>query len=66
MYSLFRPELAAPTRDDFAEKATESQLLDIPWVEPVDISNALLFLVAETGRYITGVSLPVDGGLTQK
>ena len=66
MYSLFRPELAAPTRADFAEKATESQILDIPWVEPVDISNALLFLVADTGRYITGVSLPVDGGLTQR
>jgi NAD(P)-dependent dehydrogenase (short-subunit alcohol dehydrogenase family) len=36
--------------------------LPIPWVEPVDISNALLFLASDEARYITGVTLPVDGG----
>ena len=28
----------------------------------VDIANAVLFLVADTGAFITGVDLPVDGG----
>ena len=28
----------------------------------VDIANAVLFLVADTGSFITGVDLPVDGG----
>ncbi len=32
-------------------------------VEPEDIANAALFLVSERARYITGVTLPVDGGL---
>jgi NAD(P)-dependent dehydrogenase (short-subunit alcohol dehydrogenase family) len=36
--------------------------LDIPWVEPVDISNAILFLASDEARYITGVTLPVDAG----
>jgi (+)-trans-carveol dehydrogenase len=36
--------------------------LPIPWVEPVDISNALLFLASDEARYITGVALPVDAG----
>jgi (+)-trans-carveol dehydrogenase len=38
------------------------QLLDIPWVEPVDISNAVLFLASDEARYITGITMPVDGG----
>lgn len=36
--------------------------LPIPWVESVDISNALLFLASDEARYITGVPLPVDAG----
>ena len=36
--------------------------LPIEWVEPVDISNAILFLVSDDGRYVTGVQLPVDAG----
>ena len=40
--------------------------LPIPWVDPVDISNALLFLASDEARYITGVPLPVDaGGVTK-
>jgi (+)-trans-carveol dehydrogenase/(-)-trans-carveol dehydrogenase len=35
-------------------------------VEPVDISNALLFLASDEARYITGVALPVDAGATLK
>jgi (+)-trans-carveol dehydrogenase len=34
----------------------------VPWVEPVDVSNAILFLVSDEARYITGVALPVDAG----
>lgn len=33
-------------------------------VEAQDISNAILFLVADTGRYITGLQMTVDAGLT--
>ena len=36
--------------------------LPIPWVESIDISNALLFLASDESRYITGVTLPVDAG----
>jgi (+)-trans-carveol dehydrogenase len=31
-------------------------------VEAVDVANALLFLVSDEARYITGVALPVDAG----
>jgi SDR family mycofactocin-dependent oxidoreductase len=65
-YRLFCPDLEAPTREDFAEAARAIHLLPMPWVEPVDISNAVLFLASDEGRYITGVTLPVDLGMLVK
>jgi NAD(P)-dependent dehydrogenase (short-subunit alcohol dehydrogenase family) len=38
----------------------------VPWVEPGDVSNAVLFLASDEARYITGVTLPVDAGMTIK
>jgi SDR family mycofactocin-dependent oxidoreductase len=61
-YRLFSPDLENPTRDDFATASQAVNALPIPWVEPVDISNALLFLASDEARYITGVTLPVDAG----
>jgi SDR family mycofactocin-dependent oxidoreductase len=66
MYQLFVPGSEHPTRDEFAAVSQSMQALPIPWVEPVDISNALLFLASDEGRYITGVTFPVDAGITQK
>jgi NAD(P)-dependent dehydrogenase (short-subunit alcohol dehydrogenase family) len=37
-------------------------VLPIPWVEPADISNAVLWLASDESRYVTGVTLPVDAG----
>jgi NAD(P)-dependent dehydrogenase (short-subunit alcohol dehydrogenase family) len=34
----------------------------VPWVDPVDVSNAVLFLASDEARYITGVALPIDAG----
>jgi SDR family mycofactocin-dependent oxidoreductase len=38
--------------------------LPVDMVEPVDISNAIVFLVSDDGRFVTGVALPVDAGFT--
>ena len=32
--------------------------------EPEDIADAIAFIASDDARYITGVNLPVDGGLT--
>jgi SDR family mycofactocin-dependent oxidoreductase len=65
--SAFRPDLdREPTREEFAEAAKSMNMLDIPWVEPVDVANACLFLASEEARYITAVTLPVDAGSTQR
>jgi len=62
VYKAFRPDLEAPGSADVTDAMASVNLLPIPWVEAVDVSNAILFLVGETCRYITGVALPVDAG----
>ncbi|WP_018177231.1 mycofactocin-coupled SDR family oxidoreductase [Jongsikchunia kroppenstedtii] len=65
--SKFRPDLnRPPTVEEFGEAAKTMNMLPIPWVEPVDIANASLFLASDESRYITAVTLPVDAGSTQR
>jgi (+)-trans-carveol dehydrogenase len=59
---LFRPDLENPTAEDATAAFQARNAMPVPWVEPVDISNALLFLASDEARYVTGVSLPVDAG----
>jgi SDR family mycofactocin-dependent oxidoreductase len=66
IYRLFRPDLEHPTKQDFADAATQMNALPIPWVESIDISNALLWLASDEARYVTGVALPVDAGAAVK
>ena len=66
MYRRLRPDLATPTAADAAEVLQARNLLPVPWVEPVDVANAVVFLASEGARYITGTQLVVDAGLTQK
>jgi SDR family mycofactocin-dependent oxidoreductase len=37
-------------------------LMPVPYVDPIDISNAILYLVSDAGRYVTGTTLQVDAG----
>ena len=61
-YKMFRPDLERPGPDDLAPICQGFHFLPIPWVEPEDISNAVLFLASDEARYITGITLPVDAG----
>ena len=66
LYRAFRPDLENPGREDVKAGFQTMNLLPIPWVEPVDISNAIVWLVSDDARYVTGVTLPVDAGFTNK
>ena len=62
---LFCPDIEDPTEEDLAKASMAMHVLPIPWVESIDITNALLFLVSDEGRYVTGTTLAVDAGVTQ-
>ena len=59
---LFRPDLENPGPDDLKVAAQFMHVLPVGWVEPVDISNAVLFLASDEARYITGLPVTVDAG----
>jgi len=65
-YALFMPDRdpKTVTREDVAPIFGGAQLLDVPWLQPDDVSEVILFLVSSAGRFLTGVSLPVDAGNT--
>lgn len=60
------PDIENPTEADAAAVLSARNLLPVPWVDPVDVSNAVLFLASVESRYMTGCQLVVDAGLTQK
>ncbi|CRZ16470.1 SDR family oxidoreductase [Mycolicibacterium neworleansense] len=65
-YKRLRPDLDNPTEADAIEVLTARNLLPVPWVEPVDVANAAVFLASGQARYITGTQLVVDAGTTQR
>jgi SDR family mycofactocin-dependent oxidoreductase len=65
-YGLVRPDVDKPGRDDMAEAFVGLNCLPVPWVETIDISNAVLWLASDEARYVTGVALPIDAGFCEK
>jgi SDR family mycofactocin-dependent oxidoreductase len=61
-WRMFRPDLENPGPDDMAPICQMFHTLPIPWVDPIDISNAVLFFASDESRYVTGVTLPIDAG----
>lgn len=41
-------------------------VLPTPWIEPVDVSNAVVWLASDAARYVTGIAMPVDAGALNK
>ena len=65
-FKLFMPDVEHPTKEEAAPIFETTNALPVPWVEPIDISNAVLFLASDEARYITGNELKVDAGYTIK
>jgi len=65
-FKLFMPDVEHPTKEQAAPIFETTNALPIPWVEPIDISNAVLFLASDEARYVTGTELKVDAGYTIK
>jgi SDR family mycofactocin-dependent oxidoreductase len=62
MYRLFRPDLENPGREDFEAAARTHNALGISYVEPEDVSAAVVYLASAAGRYVTGSTFTIDAG----
>ncbi|WP_160711658.1 SDR family oxidoreductase [Chitinophaga solisilvae] len=54
--------LEGATPQEIAERSA-GNLIDVPWVETSDVANAVVFLVSDKARYVTGSSFVLDAGL---
>lgn len=50
------------TPREVAERSA-GNLIPVPWVEPEDVANAVVFLVSDKARYLTGSQFVLDAGL---
>lgn len=65
-FEYFRPDIDSPTLDDALAAFVKVSPLGQPWVEAIDITNALLYLVSDDARYVTGITVPVDQGTANR
>jgi (+)-trans-carveol dehydrogenase len=61
-YSMFIPDIENPSRDEATEVFSTLNPMPTPWIDANDVSNAVLFLVSDEARYITGLEMKIDAG----
>jgi SDR family mycofactocin-dependent oxidoreductase len=54
--------LEGVTPREVAERSA-GNLLPVPWIEPEDVANAVLYLASDRARYVTGAQFVIDAGL---
>jgi SDR family mycofactocin-dependent oxidoreductase len=66
LYGLMRPDLEHPTREDVEPGMAALHVQPVPWLEPEEITAAVVFLASEGARHITGSVIDVDAGASAR
>lgn len=66
LYGLMRPDLEHATAEDVAPVMAELHTQPVPWLEPEEITAAVVYLVSDGARHITGSVLDVNAGASAK
>lgn len=61
-YRLFAPHLESPDVEDVKPAFGATNPMGVPWVEPSDITNAVMFLLSKKARHISGETLSISAG----
>jgi SDR family mycofactocin-dependent oxidoreductase len=60
LYRIFRPELENPTLEDALPAFAGMNPFRIPFIDPIHVSHAVVFLASDESFYVSGAQLPVD------
>jgi len=64
LYKIFRPDLEQPTTADIEQTTLETQhKIPDPWIEPEEISAAIVYLCSDNARHISGAAIDIAAGL---
>ncbi|HVB94826.1 MAG TPA: mycofactocin-coupled SDR family oxidoreductase [Acidimicrobiales bacterium] len=66
LYGLMRPDLEHATADEVAPVMAELHTQPVPWLEPEEITAAVVYLVSDGARHITGSVLDVNAGASAR
>ena len=56
-------ELEGATAIEIAERSAGNLLPGVPWIEPSDVAELVLYLASDRARYATGAQFTLDAGL---
>lgn len=66
MYRLFAPDLEGPNRSQVRDRYASLNPQRIPWVDPEEVSAAMLYLASDAARAVTGTTLEVSAGVSAR
>jgi (+)-trans-carveol dehydrogenase len=64
LYQVFSPDSPEPSLEDAKKVMRAMHPLGEPWIEPRDVSAAVAYLASDEARYVSGIVLPIDLGLS--
>ncbi|HEX4864771.1 MAG TPA: mycofactocin-coupled SDR family oxidoreductase [Acidimicrobiales bacterium] len=59
----FRPDLDDPTLEDMAQVASTLNPMGVAFLEPRDVTEAIMYFASDESRFVTGAALAVDLGM---
>lgn len=66
MYRLFCPDFDDVSRSAVEPRYAAMNPMGVPWLDPNEISDAVLYLASDAARHITGTTLEVAAGSTTR
>jgi SDR family mycofactocin-dependent oxidoreductase len=62
MYGLFAPDVSQPTKENVTPRYAAMNPMQVPWLQPEEIAEAMAFLVSDAARHVSGLILEVSAG----
>ena len=64
MYQRACPGATDPGREELAAASLSRMAMPIPWVDPIEVSHTIVYLASDESRYVTGMAMTVDAGIS--